>query len=169
MQRIRVLMGVLLAGVLIGIGGTVSGQQPDSIRYNEEFDPLKLNEPRPAFFEEESQQEADRQLQSDTTRQTGIQEGNTGSDIGYRVQLVATPNYHEADSLYSMVQDAFVENMDTTKAYLVYDSPNYKIRIGNCRTRDAAEQLLERAKEQGFRYAWIVRSSIRQSGENGSP
>ncbi len=139
---------------------TAFAQQPDSIRYNERFNPLELNEPRERFFNEESQEEVARRVLSDTTRFTGIREEEDTAGMGFRVQLVATPNYHEADSLLAKVRESFVENMDTTRAYLVYDSPNYKIRVGNCTTRNAAEELLERARAKGFRYAWIVRSRI---------
>lgn len=159
---------VLLTATLL-FAVPAGAQQPDSIRYNESFNPLELNEPRKGFFEEESQEETARWISSDTTKFTGIREQEESSNIGFRVQLVATPNYHEADSLITTVRNTFVENMDTTKAYLIYDSPNYKIRLGNCKTRDDAEELLQRAKAEGFRYAWIVRSRISPEGGNSSP
>jgi len=133
------------------------GQSTESSKYDESFDPLKLNEPRDKFFQEESQQEIRRKLQQENQPLPAQEEGQAEQKPGYRVQLLATPNYQEADSLLSGIREQF-EN--EARAYLVYDSPNYKIRIGNCESRSEAEQLQSVAKQMGYRYAWIVRSTI---------
>ena len=138
-------------------GAHLWAQTDQSNEYDESFDPLKLQEPRDKFFQEESQQEVQRKLQEESkplpsqTPETGEQK------TGYRVQLLATPNYQEADSLLNTVREEF---QTEASAYLVYDSPNYKIRVGNCDTRNEAEELQTLAKQKGYRYAWIVRSTI---------
>lgn len=134
---------------------TVVLAQNNQNQYDESFDPLKLEEPETNFFQEETQRELQRSLRSDT--RTLEDEEESDRLKGYRVQLVATPNYQEADSLISQVREEF---QFEANAYLVYDSPNYKIRIGDLRTRGEAEKLRNTAQNRGFRYAWIIPSQI---------
>lgn len=151
---IKILIGFLMSTLPLIF---VFAQSGESNKYDESFDPLKLNEPRDKFFQEESQQEIRRKLRQES-RPLPAQEPDTAEQKpGYRVQLLATPNYQEADSLLSDVREQFEAE---ARAYLIYDSPNYKIRIGNCESRSEAEELQSVAKQMGYRYAWIVRSTI---------
>lgn len=133
------------------------GMSQEQEQYDESFDPLKLKEPESTLFKEHSQPEVARQIASDTTGLRPVQQESDGQQMGYRVQLVLTPNYQEADSLLSKVREMFAGEAN---AYWVYDSPNYKIQIGDCQTRNAAEQLKQQAQRQGFRFSWVVPSTI---------
>jgi len=42
-----------------------------------------------------------------------------------------------------------------------FNSPYYKIRVGNCTTREAAEELLKRAANLNYRDAWIIRTPVK--------
>ena len=132
-------------------------QSTQANQYDESFDPLKLHEPKDMFFKEQSQQEVLRQLETDTSFISKEQRPASEQVTGYRVQLIATPNYQEADSMFQTIKSTFEADANT---YLEYDSPNYKIRIGDCDTRYGAERLQNIARQKGFRYAWIVRSNI---------
>ncbi len=124
--------------------------------YDESFDPLKLKEPDTNFFQEETQRELQRNLETRNLTSNQQQEDENRA-MGYRVQLVATPYYQEADSVLTQVREEF---QFEANAYLVYDSPNYKIRIGDLQTRGEAEKLQQVAQNRGFRYAWIIPSRI---------
>jgi len=137
----------------------IMAQDSGSKKYDESFDPLKLKEPKLEFFNEESQQNLSRQINSGNRRAVPAEQEQKEQVSGYRIQLVATPNYQEVDSLYEQVK---VDFEGEANAYLVYDSPNYKIRLGDFEDRVHAETLLDKVKKEGFRYAWIVRSNIRK-------
>lgn len=151
------LMTLVLIFTLLPV--LVLAQDSNGRKYDESFDPLKLKEPKLEFFNEESQQNLSRQINSESHRATRTEETPKEQISGYRIQLVATPNYQEADSLYEQVK---VDFDGEANAYLVYDSPNYKIRLGDFEDRIHAESLLNKVKDQGFKYAWIVRSNIRK-------
>lgn len=150
-----IICGILLLPILM------LAQNQDNTKYDESFDPLKLKEPKTEFFKEESQQSLAREINSGRRRvqENLAAEQQTKEVTGYRIQLVATPNYQEADTLFQQVKDTFQEEAE---AYMVYDSPNYKIRLGDFENRIQAEALLSEVKEEGYKYAWIVRSAIRK-------
>jgi hypothetical protein len=74
---------------------------------------------------------------------------------GYRVQLVSTRNETEARSSMQGALTSFSENV-----YLLYDSPYYKLRVGDCLLRADADSLQQRAIQKGFSSAWIIRSQV---------
>ncbi|HKJ68464.1 MAG TPA: SPOR domain-containing protein [bacterium] len=157
MQRTLYPFGITLLLLLLFVVIMSPGMSQDHNQYDESFDPLKLKEPKSTLFKEHSQQEVARQIASDTTGLQPVQQESEGQQMGYRVQLILTPNYQEADSMLSKVRDMFAGEAN---AYWVYDSPNYKIQIGDCQTRNAAEQLKQQAQRQGFRFSWVVPSTI---------
>lgn len=152
-------IAVVIFGIIL-LPALILAQDKQQSKYDESFDPLKLKEPKPEFFSEESQESLSREINSGNFRAEKITGEEQQQEVtGYRVQLIATPNYQEADTLFENVKETFGEDVD---AYLVYDSPNYKIRLGDFENRIQAEALLNRVKREGYRYAWIVRSSIRE-------
>lgn len=154
---------------LIGLAGLLAlgvafetGLAQDTKKYDESFDPLKLKEPKSNVFQEQSQNEVARELSADTTRGRLQPQNNQSQQTGYRVQLVLTPNYQEADSVLMQVKEIF---QDEAKPHLIYDSPNYKIQIGDYRTRDEAEQYRDLAQKRGFKFSWVVPSVIESTEE----
>jgi hypothetical protein len=77
--------------------------------------------------------------------------------IGWKVQLFSTTDFYQADTVYFQAIDDFIEQ-DVVK---VFNSPYYKIRLGNCSTRAAAEDLLDRALNLKYRDAWIIRTAVK--------
>lgn len=75
--------------------------------------------------------------------------------IGYRVQISSTSDYLQALKLDSLARTIWKEDV-----YMRFDSPYYKIRVGNEPHRDAAERLQQEAFRAGFRTAWVVRTEI---------
>jgi hypothetical protein len=76
---------------------------------------------------------------------------------GFRIQLLATRDEAEARRARADARTFFPEN-----SYLLFDNPYYKLRLGDCLTRGAADSLQQRAINKGFSGAWIVRSQVHE-------
>lgn len=70
---------------------------------------------------------------------------------GYRVQLFATTAPEIARNFAESARNHFEE-----KVYVEYLEPYYKVRVGDCLTREEARLLLERTRAAGFDEAWIA-------------
>jgi len=75
---------------------------------------------------------------------------------GFRIQVLLTQDIDEAvhtrDSVESLIPEEWT--------YIVYDSPYYKVRLGNCEDRGAAGPLLKKISSLGFKGAWIVPDNV---------
>lgn len=79
---------------------------------------------------------------------------------GYRVQLYASREPDRARDFAESVRESFEEPI-----YVEYLEPYYKVRVGDCLTRESAQDLLRRAKDSGFDQAWIAATLvIRRTG-----
>ena len=74
---------------------------------------------------------------------------------GYRVQIYTTQTLYEADSILVRADSLFLG-----EAYLRFDPPNYKIRVGNLISRSEAEQLQRYARTAGFPSSWVLRTNV---------
>lgn len=126
---------------------------------DESFDPAVLKEPPLPIMDNTLIYEIATDLQPPT-----VKPQNTPSDsaiyvekMGWKIQVFSTSDYFLADSVYQKAQRKF-ENIAVEK---VFNLPYYKIRVGNCVTREEAERLLSRALELNFPDAWVVRTQIR--------
>lgn len=77
---------------------------------------------------------------------------------GFRVQLFATQDIEKATLEKKEAEFSFTE--DRVPVYIEFDSPMYKVRIGDCATRDEAEQLRELARRKGYSTSWIVKTKV---------
>lgn len=69
---------------------------------------------------------------------------NAGTVNGFRVQLFSGVNRKEAYAL----QAEFKSMYPDVKSYISYTQPNYKIRVGDFRTRLEAEKFMSELKKQ---------------------
>ena len=74
---------------------------------------------------------------------------------GYRVQVYTTQNIIEADSILYLADSLF-----NGEAYLQFDAPLYKIRIGNLKSRANAEALQIATRKNGFPRSWVLRTRV---------
>ena len=74
---------------------------------------------------------------------------------GYRVQIYTTQLLYEADSILVQADSLFLG-----EAYLRFDAPNYKIRVGNLISRSEAEQLQKYSRTVGFPRSWVLKTSV---------
>ena len=116
-----------------------------------DFNPNKLKDPEfnwPVIINviNSEGQENDKQIITDST--LIIVEG-------YRIQLLATQDRFNAEKFKSELEEIY-EN----KIYIIFEAPNYKVRIGDFIDRKSAEEMRKKLFNKGFATAWIIRSKI---------
>ena len=74
---------------------------------------------------------------------------------GYRIQVTSTNNLDFANSLSIKIKEKF--NYET---YIIFDSPNYKLRVGNFASRSNAENVRINLINHGYKKSWIIRTKI---------
>ncbi len=77
------------------------------------------------------------------------------SSPGYRVQIHFGNVRQKAQDIKSVCENMF----PNIPAYLTYQAPNFKVRIGDCKTRWEAAKILEEVKSS-FDIAFIVKDDI---------
>ncbi len=116
-----------------------------------DFDPDKLNDPEPRWpmiisplmpnMEKEKPEN-----RTDTT-QIIVE--------GFRVQVLATRTRENADQLRQTLAEGYAEEI-----YIVFEAPNYKVRMGNFINRRHAESLRQTLVKSGYPSTWIIRTRI---------
>ena len=117
------------------------------------FDPNKLNDPEPRWPKIISPLSIDSQMV--------IQEEPDSIQIiieGFRVQVLATRDQVNGERLRNKLSESFLENI-----YIIFESPNYKVRMGNFIDRRDAETLRRNLAKKGYPSAWIIRTRIEPS------
>jgi hypothetical protein len=143
----------------IGCAGTkeaIQEEQPkqDINQYDESFNPLTLNDDDITIVGAEN-----------TPLNDNLSDNSEGDKLttlkeitGFRVQILATKNIETA-SLFEQEASERFKNLDQ-KTYLIFETPLYKIRVGDCKERSQAEELRDLAIQYGYREAFIVKTKI---------
>ena len=74
---------------------------------------------------------------------------------GFRVQVFATQDRAKADKLQKELASKFKENI-----YIIFEAPNYKLRMGDFLDRDKAEILRMELAASNYPSSWILRTKI---------
>lgn len=75
---------------------------------------------------------------------------------GYRVQILATHSAQKADSLRLLLEQKIDDPV-----YVIFETPNYKVRVGDYLSRSQAEAQQAQLVKIGYPNAWILRSRIK--------
>jgi hypothetical protein len=133
--------------------------RPDEKGLVEDFDPLTLNdeeitvEPLP---EQTTVASGDPAIASNTVSEVSTEQMDAGEEVlGWRVQLMLVSDEQSAREAKRHAMMRFNKNV-----YMILDGPSYKIRVGDCMTREEAKELKYLAVEKGYTDAWIVRSKV---------
>ncbi|MEN3037693.1 MAG: SPOR domain-containing protein [Candidatus Kryptonium sp.] len=82
---------------------------------------------------------------------------------GFRVQILVTNQLDSANAVKNLVQSILGSSIfQTQKVYIIYEPPNYKVRVGDFERLQDASLLRKFLIENGFKYAWIVNDRIRK-------
>lgn len=74
---------------------------------------------------------------------------------GYRVQILATKQLAKAEKLQKDLSSILNQ-----KIYIVFEAPNYKVRVGNFIDRNKAEIFRQNIIKEGYESSWIIRTRI---------
>ena len=72
---------------------------------------------------------------------------------GFRVQVLSTKNGENAEKM----RMTLISQIDHD-VQLIFDAPNYKVRVGAFTDRKDAERLRKQLYTLGYRKAWIIRA-----------
>jgi hypothetical protein len=114
------------------------------------FDPNKLNDPEPRWPKIILPLSVDSQFVKKDTVDTAeiIVEG-------FRVQVLATRDRGNAERLQNELLLTYNEDI-----YIIFEAPNYKVRMGNFFDRRHAESFRKTFVKKGYPSAWIIRTRI---------
>lgn len=165
--RVGIAPVVLTAAIFIFAGcsssRTVSTPErvvePESNGIDESFDPVMLQDEDIEFPVSKTPLQPGEKLPLNEGSDTQLPVAAENKLIeGFRVQLFATQDIEKATLEKKEAEFSFAE--DRIPVYIEFDSPMYKVRIGNCTTRDEAEQLRELARRKGYSTSWIVKTKV---------
>lgn len=145
-------------------------------KLNEDFDPMVLRDDLidPAKIKSETaavpEENAGIKMNTENTatvfsedvsqrRADSLRNAAEESVPGWRVQICAIASETKAREILQQAEDVF-EKFENLKVYFTYDSPYYKVRLGDCITRYQADRLLQVAMENGFNDAWVVKTNV---------
>lgn len=75
---------------------------------------------------------------------------------GYRVQVFSVTDRDEAHRFYEEAR----KRLNREDIYLQFEPPFFRVRVGNCRSRDAAEDLVRELEQAGYEAPFPVRTQI---------
>ncbi|MGC9341402.1 MAG: hypothetical protein ACP5E3_01740 [Bacteroidales bacterium] len=78
--------------------------------------------------------------------------------MGYRIRIFSGSG-HDAFEKANETRARFLSRYENIDADITYDAPDYKVYIGDCRTRSEVLELFERIKSD-FPYAFLVERPI---------
>jgi hypothetical protein len=79
--------------------------------------------------------------------------------MGYRIKIFSGSG-HDAMERASKARARFLKNYEDVNAYLQYDAPDYKVYVGDCRTRSEVLKLFFEVKKE-FPYAFPIPQAIK--------
>lgn len=77
---------------------------------------------------------------------------------GYRIRIYSDSGINSKDKAME-ARTRFISKFENIEAYIQYDIPNYKVYVGDCRTKSEAFKILEMVKKD-FPNAFIVEQNI---------
>lgn len=115
-------------------------------KYEKTFDPSDYDENVNIIKEEEKRRQIIEEVELNYS--TAIPE----TIPGFRVQILLTQDIEHAQQTKENITPLLTEEW----VYIVYDSPNYKVRVGDFTDRSSANQLGKKLIDAGYKNAWVV-------------
>lgn len=152
---------MVILALVLGCAGSKKQAREGSatesgVKLDESFDPLLLDDEDITFKEKKPQPV--------TTRPVIIEPEPGETEIvnqlvdGFRIQIISTKNLENATKAKLIAFEQFSDLQ--VNFYLEFDSPYYKVRVGDFKSRDAAENIQEIIRSRGYPKAWIVKTKV---------
>lgn len=84
--------------------------------------------------------------------------------MGFRIRIFSGSG-HDAFQKANETRARFLSQYEDIKAYISYVAPDYKVYVGDCRTRSEVLKLFRKINKD-FPYAFLVAQPIHVDGEN---
>lgn len=84
--------------------------------------------------------------------------------MGYRIRIFSGSG-NDASQQANQTRGRFLSKYEDINAYISYVSPDYKVYVGDCRTRSEVLKLFEKINKD-FPYAFIVEYPININADN---
>jgi len=133
--------------------------------YDESFDPASLNDDDIVINKYDTDQPGNNTATGNLT--DPVEDALYSEVKGFRVQIMATKSIETATLAEQEAKELF-DGMNQ-KTYLIFDAPLYKLRVGDAKTRDEAEDIRDVAKDYGYREAFIVPTKVNVTTESSTP
>ncbi len=75
---------------------------------------------------------------------------------GYRVQLLSTDSYEEAQKM----QDSVIASKTASQTYLEFEAPFYKIKVGDITDANHASELQFKLRQLGFKNPVVTQDTV---------
>jgi hypothetical protein len=158
----------LLSWILLFIAscaGTKKTDTAESIKptkeasiYEETFDPLSLNDDDITIIEKKEQTRTPAKI-NEIENLPQVEQTIEKKEVdGWRVQILATGNIESATLIHQEALDQF--ELSEINAYLIFEAPLYKVRIGDATDQSTAQTIRDLARDYGYAGAFIVRSKV---------
>ncbi len=129
------------------------------------FNPLQLQEDKRIITQQEYQRDSSVEkdtsqipLQADSSEEAAYEYVTV-----YRVQVYTSKILGEATFFADSIKPA----LGSEEVHLEYQTPYYRVRIGDCKSFQEAEELMKKLKEIGLPQAWVVQSRVKtQKGKD---
>ncbi len=76
---------------------------------------------------------------------------------GFRVQIASFSGLHSKTSAFNL-RDKFMTDYPETQAYVIYDEPNFKVKVGDFRSKLEAYAFMQQIGE--FYKGYIIKDNI---------
>lgn len=131
------------------------------------FNPNNLEENDISIEKKKPVKVADKPETLDTEFVSEVETETKANEIisGFRIQLRASKDSKKMRRALNEAKSFF--NPRGYEVYLVYESPMYKLRVGDTTDRKRADKLLTLSKENGYRDAWVVPDMVNSALDQG--
>lgn len=75
---------------------------------------------------------------------------------GFRIQIAMTKEINEANTIKNDLINLFPEQ----NVYVIFESPYYKIRLGDFTDKESANRILPNIVDKGYKSAWVVPDKV---------
>lgn len=158
------LLFLILSMLLFYCAGPARMQQPayepvaktKQSKLDESFDPMTLDDYEKELVHEKTDKVETVDISQLLKSKSSADALNESQKVsGYRVQLIATRDEKEA---HAVMKEAILTF--EYRVYRTFDDPYYKVRVGDFVSRMKADEVRERAIQNNFLEAWVVRERV---------